>query len=133
LDSSLAGHVQNRFSWLCSVAANATFSPLNVSPTFAAKHLHPRLIWDRCYDFKTIFSPKNLPKNLAFFVQAAASFYKKIIITMVFEKNAKFFAESCHKLHKIAIITSTPVKHSFSFLLEGNPLSGIHLVEITVF
>jgi hypothetical protein len=36
-----------------------------------------------------IFSPK-----LAFFAQTTASFHKKLIITLVFEKNAIFFAEN---------------------------------------
>jgi hypothetical protein len=46
-----------------------------------------------------IFSPKKLAKKLAFFAQTTASFCKKLIITMVFEKNANFFRR---KLSKIA-------------------------------
>jgi phosphoserine aminotransferase len=55
-----------------------------------------------------IFSPKNFTKILAFFAQATASFYKKLIITLVFEKNAISFAENWQKSQKIVIITSTP-------------------------
>jgi hypothetical protein len=44
-------------------------------------------IGDPGTDFQ-IFSPK----KLAFFAQTAASFCKKMIITLVFAKNANFFA-----------------------------------------
>jgi hypothetical protein len=47
--------------------------------------------WSRCYDFEN-FSPK----NLAFFAQTTASFFKKFIITLFFfKKNVIFFAENC--------------------------------------
>jgi hypothetical protein len=55
-----------------------------------------------------IFSPKNLANKLAFFAQTTASFCKKVIIKLVFEKNANFFAENWQKSQKIVIITSTP-------------------------
>jgi hypothetical protein len=41
-----------------------------------------------------IFSQKHLAKKLAIFTQTTASFSKKLIITLVFEKNAQFFAEN---------------------------------------
>jgi hypothetical protein len=47
-------------------------------------------------------------KILAFFAQTTASFCKKLIITLVFEKNAIFFAENWQKSQKNVIITSTP-------------------------
>jgi hypothetical protein len=40
--------------------------------------------------------------------QNKAKFWKKLIITLVFEKNANFFAKNCQKLQKIVIITSVP-------------------------
>jgi hypothetical protein len=55
-----------------------------------------------------LFSPKNFAKILAFFAPTTASFYKNLIITLVFDKNANFFAENCEKSQKIVIITSTP-------------------------
>jgi hypothetical protein len=42
-----------------------------------------------------IFSPNNLAQKLVFFAQTNASFCKKLIITLVFEKNANIFAENC--------------------------------------
>jgi hypothetical protein len=54
-----------------------------------------------------IFSPKNLAKKMAFLTQNKAKF-KKMIITLVFEKNANFFAKNWEKSQKIVIITSTP-------------------------
>jgi hypothetical protein len=59
-----------------------------------------------------IVSPKNSAKILAFFAQTTASFRKKLIITLAFEKNANFFAENWQKSPKIMIITSTPEAHS---------------------
>jgi hypothetical protein len=59
-------------------------------------------------DILKIFSPKNLAKILAFFAQTAATLFKNLIITLVFEKSAHFFAENWKKTHKIVIITSTP-------------------------
>jgi hypothetical protein len=47
-----------------------------------------------------IFSPKNSAKILAFYAQTFATFWQKMIITLVFEKNANFFAE--YVLEKIA-------------------------------
>jgi hypothetical protein len=44
-----------------------------------------------------IFSPKNLAKILAFSTQNKAKF-KKMIITLVFEKSANFFVENLRKL-----------------------------------
>jgi hypothetical protein len=41
-----------------------------------------------------LFSPKILPKILAFFAQTTASFCKNLIITLGFEKNANFFAQN---------------------------------------
>jgi hypothetical protein len=55
-----------------------------------------------------IFSPKNLAKILAFFAQTTVTFYKNLIITLVFEKNVNFFAENWQKFARIVIITSTP-------------------------
>jgi hypothetical protein len=60
-----------------------------------------------------IFSPKNLTKKMALFVQTIASFCKDLIITLVFEKNAIIFAENWQKSLKIVIITSTPDKVMF--------------------
>jgi hypothetical protein len=45
-----------------------------------------------------IFSPKNLAKQLFFFAQTTASFSKKIIITLVFEKNANCFRRKFAKI-----------------------------------
>jgi hypothetical protein len=45
---------------------------------------------------------------MASLTQNKAKFFKKVIITLVFEKNANFFAENCRKSQKIVIITSTP-------------------------
>jgi hypothetical protein len=45
---------------------------------------------------------------LAFLTQNKAKFWKKMIITFVFDKNAYFFAENCQKTQRIVIITSTP-------------------------
>jgi hypothetical protein len=45
---------------------------------------------------------------MAFLTQNKAKFWKKLIITFVFEKNANFFAENWEKSQKIVIITSTP-------------------------
>jgi hypothetical protein len=42
---------------------------------------------------------------LAFFAQTTASFSKKFIITLDFEKNANFIAQNCIKLAKIVINT----------------------------
>jgi hypothetical protein len=56
-------------------------------------------------------------KKLAFLTQNKAKFWKKLIITLVFEKNANFFAENWEKSQKIMIITSTPgveFSHIFS-------------------
>jgi hypothetical protein len=44
-----------------------------------------------------IFSPKNLPKILAFFAQTAATFCKNLITTLFFEKNVNSFAENWQK------------------------------------
>jgi hypothetical protein len=56
--------------------------------------------WDRCYDLKKIFSPKNSAKKLAFFfAQNKAKLCKILIITLVFDINANFFRR---KLVKIA-------------------------------
>jgi hypothetical protein len=49
-------------------------------------------------------------KKLAFLTQNKAKFWKKLIITLVFEKNANFFAENWVKSQKIVIITLTPGK-----------------------
>jgi hypothetical protein len=46
-----------------------------------------------------IFSPKNSAKKLAFLSQNKAKFWKKLTITLFFEKNANFFHR---KLSKIA-------------------------------
>jgi hypothetical protein len=59
-----------------------------------------------------IFPPKFSSKNFAFLAQTTASFHKKLIITLVFEKNVNFFAENKRKLEKIVIITSTPGRHA---------------------
>jgi RNase P subunit RPR2 len=64
----------------------------------------PAIDWDRCYDFKRIFSPKNLAKMMRFFAQTTATFCKNLITTLVNEKNAIFRQKS----HKIVITTSTP-------------------------
>jgi hypothetical protein len=40
------------------------------------------------------------------FTQNKAKLFKKLIITLVFEKNANFFAENYQKSQKIVIITS---------------------------
>jgi hypothetical protein len=69
---------------------------------------HKIHIWDRCYDILKLFSPKNLAKILAFFAKTTASFWKKLIITLVFEEHAIFSAENLQKMQKIVIITSTP-------------------------
>jgi hypothetical protein len=53
--------------------------------------------WDRCYDFKNIFS-KILAKTLAFFVQNTASFSKNCFITLVLKKIAIFSAENWAKI-----------------------------------
>jgi hypothetical protein len=42
-------------------------------------------IWDRCHDFKNIFS-----KKLAFLLKLLLVFAKNLIITLAFEKNAVF-------------------------------------------
>jgi hypothetical protein len=48
---------------------------------------------------------------MAFLTQNKAKLWKKLIITLVFEKNA----ESCKKSPKIVILTSTPVQTSAFF------------------
>jgi hypothetical protein len=45
--------------------------------------------WDRCDDSKNIFGEK-IGEKLAFFVQITASFCKKSITTLVFEKKWQF-------------------------------------------
>jgi hypothetical protein len=55
-----------------------------------------------------IFSPKQFGKKIGIFTQNKAKLFKKINITMVFDKNANFFVENCLKFQKIVIITSTP-------------------------
>jgi hypothetical protein len=68
-----------------------------------------KLVWDRCYDFRYIyFCRKIWRKQWRLFAQTTASFCKKLIITLVFEKNANFFAENWQKSQKTVIITSTP-------------------------
>jgi hypothetical protein len=52
--------------------------------------------WNRCYDFKNIFV-KKFSKNIGFF-RTTASFRKKMIITLVFEKNANFFRQNFSKI-----------------------------------
>jgi hypothetical protein len=54
-------------------------------------------------DFKNIFT-----KKISIFDSNQSKNFKKMIITLVFEKNANFFAENCRKSQKIVIITSTP-------------------------
>jgi hypothetical protein len=57
-----------------------------------------------------IFSPKNSAKKLAFFTKKQSKIFKKLIITLVFEKNANFLqkiGKNWQKLAKIVIITST--------------------------
>jgi hypothetical protein len=39
-----------------------------------------------------IFSPKNFAKKLAFLTQNKAKFWKKLIITLVFEKKTPIFS-----------------------------------------
>jgi hypothetical protein len=53
------------------------------------------------------FSPKNLPKILAFFDQTIPNFCVNVIIILVLRKNAKFLAEIWQKSQKNIIITST--------------------------
>jgi hypothetical protein len=45
--------------------------------------------------------------KIGVFSHTAASFYKNLIITLVFQINATFFAENWQKPQKIVIITST--------------------------
>jgi hypothetical protein len=75
-----------------------------------------------------IFSPKNLAKKLAVLTQNKGKF-KKLIITLVFEKNANFFAENWQKSQKIVIITSTPDWPNFSPL--GDYLLRPVILKIT--
>jgi phosphoribosylformylglycinamidine (FGAM) synthase-like amidotransferase family enzyme len=55
-----------------------------------------------------IFSPKKSAKKWPFLTRNKAKLFKKLIITLAFEKNANFFAENYQKSQKIVIITSTP-------------------------
>jgi hypothetical protein len=64
-------------------------------------------IGDRCYVFKKYFHRNLWRKYHRLFAQTSASFSKKLIITLVFEKDA-FYAEKWQKSQKIAIMTSTP-------------------------
>jgi hypothetical protein len=57
-----------------------------------------------------ISSPKNLAKNWRFLLKLLLFFWKKMILTLVYEKNANFFAENWQKSQKLVIITSTPVR-----------------------
>jgi hypothetical protein len=51
--------------------------------------------WERCYDFKNIFT-KEIGEKLVLFTQTTVRFYKNLIITLVFEKNAIIFSgENC--------------------------------------
>jgi hypothetical protein len=54
--------------------------------------------------------PKNLAKILPYFSQTTASFAKKLIITLAFEKNANFSPKIGKNCEKIVIIISTPDK-----------------------
>jgi hypothetical protein len=65
------------------------------------------MIRDRCYDFLKYLRPKNLAKILSFFAQTSASYFKNLIITLVFEKNANIWGQ---KSQKIVTIASTPRK-----------------------
>jgi hypothetical protein len=69
---------------------------------------------DRCYDFLNIFAVI-FCKKWAFLTQNKVKFFKKLIITLVFEKNANFCAENWEKSQKIVIITSTPGLNSCHF------------------
>jgi hypothetical protein len=62
---------------------------------------------------------------LAFLSQNKAKFWKKLIITLVFEKNGNFSAKNCRKSQKIVIITSTPELglHFQSIINEINKLN----------
>jgi hypothetical protein len=75
-------------------------------------------IWDRCYNFSNIFAQK-FSKKLAFLTQNKASFWKKLILTLVFKKNANFFAENWEESQKIVIVTSTPLNYLFPSLAGG--------------
>jgi hypothetical protein len=77
-------------------------------------------IWDR---FLKYFRPKKLQKKLAFLTQNKAKFWKKLIITLVFEQNANFYAENCRKSQKIVSITSTP-GNDFTKLYFGRKFFG---------
>jgi hypothetical protein len=61
-----------------------------------------------------IFSPTTLAKIFAFFAQTAAVFFKKIILTLVFEQNATSFTKNWQKITKIFITASSP-----GFLLKA--------------
>jgi hypothetical protein len=50
---------------------------------------------------------RKIQQKMSFLTQNKANF-KKLIITLVFEKNANFFAQNCQKSQKIVIITSVP-------------------------
>jgi hypothetical protein len=56
---------------------------------------------------KIFFLPKNLGKIVAFLAQTTATFFKIVIITLVFDKNA-IFAKNWQKSQKIVIITLNP-------------------------
>jgi hypothetical protein len=85
--TSLSRAVQQ--SKLMQLSSMLPFAALLTSATL--------LTWDRYYDFKRIFSPKNLAKILAFFAQTTATFSKNLFPTMVFEKKANFFAKNWQK------------------------------------
>jgi hypothetical protein len=65
-------------------------------------------IRNRCHDFKNIFFPKKIGEKWRFWLETKAKLWKKLIVTLAFEKNAKIFAENWRKSQKIVIITSTP-------------------------
>jgi hypothetical protein len=64
--------------------------------------------WDRCYDLKKIFSPKNVVKKWRFYSNYSYLVYCKIDYNIGFERNANCFAENWQKSQKIVIITWTP-------------------------
>jgi hypothetical protein len=57
---------------------------------------------------------------LAFFAQTTASFFKNMIITLVYDKNADFFAENWQKSQKIVIVTLTPATNGDAVMREGS-------------